>query len=275
MRPASTLVELLVSVAIMAMLVGLSLSAVQKAREAANRLKCQNNLKQLALACHGYDCALGRLPDGGEQYWCSRSQGWSWAYQILPWIEQGNIYGNPNDGAVAATVVPLFVCPSRGAARIHSGRAMGDYAGNAGSSQIGGNGWGMLGNGNDGVIVRRPNGTSQRSGWVRVQDMTRGTSETLLLGEKCLNRGLLNRDQTDDDSGWVDGWDWDTVRWTWMPPSPDWNDPRPEAAHSGNAVLHGSFGGPHSACPVVMGDGSVRLISWQIDATVWRQMGQR
>ena len=91
-RMAFTLIELVIVIAIIAVLLGLVLPAVQKVREAAARARCQNNLKQLGLALHHYLDVNGTLPPNGLYPPAGPACGWSALARLLPYVEQGDLY---------------------------------------------------------------------------------------------------------------------------------------------------------------------------------------
>jgi prepilin-type N-terminal cleavage/methylation domain-containing protein len=265
LRGAFTLIELLVVIAIIAVLVGLLLPAVQKVREAAARVQCSNNLKQIGLAFHNHHDAVGHFPKGGTHlppaYPSSadtsadspltRELSWSWAYLILPYIEQDNLYKNTNSAAVRSTPVKLYYCPSRRAVQQYNGTAKIDYAGNAGDQSEGQNG----------LVMRTTCGV------VRIADVIDGTSNTVMVGEKQLNRAMFGQSTDDNESYCTPGWngDWEVYRWGAFAPAPDFSLP-------GDTNPSHVFGSAHTAgFTCVFADGSVRFIRYSVNATTWRR----
>jgi prepilin-type N-terminal cleavage/methylation domain-containing protein len=282
-RRGFTLIELLVVIAIIAILIGLLLPAVQKVREAAARTQCTNNLKQLALACHNHHDTYGFLPNGGAGWTnpptyialgtpaTGKSQLAGWGFQVLPFVEQNNLWMGSSAGSIAqaqinaiGAPVKTFACPARLSPRVISGGAwygpggtyahmMTDYAS------------AFFSNANDGVIQYNPGSIN---GTVMVQ-ITDGTSNTLMIGDKCLDRCYLGQFQSDDNEGYTAGWDWDTVRPTSAgPPLQDANW----------CISNGQnrFGSSHTAgIQAAMADGSIRLISYSISGGTFNSLGTR
>jgi prepilin-type N-terminal cleavage/methylation domain-containing protein/prepilin-type processing-associated H-X9-DG protein len=120
-----TLIELLVVIAIIAVLIALLLPAVQAAREAARRISCVNNLKQIGIALHGYHDSNNTFPAGG---WIAiygqpltNNMNMGWSASVLPWLEQNAVYGALNfsfpydvaaNSTAAYTVMQVYLCPS-------------------------------------------------------------------------------------------------------------------------------------------------------------------
>ncbi|MCP4477931.1 MAG: DUF1559 domain-containing protein [Planctomycetaceae bacterium] len=260
-------------IAIIGILIGMLLPAVQQVREAARRTACSNNLKQIGIAIHDYESSLQLFPDGGKNWWSGRrkqggvprmapDQNWGWLYQILPFIEQNNLYEEPNNAIVRRTPVPAYFCASRRPPTVLGGtRAVNDYAGNAGL-RLNGGGLGNWGDGkNGGVIVR--GGFAPK---VTFGSVTDGSSNTVLAGEKALNPMDYDRFSTADNGGYTSGWDWDIVRWGDQLPCSD------REAYSADY----RFGSAHpGGVNMVFVDGSVHFIRRNVDLDVYKNAMQR
>jgi prepilin-type N-terminal cleavage/methylation domain-containing protein/prepilin-type processing-associated H-X9-DG protein len=215
-RSAFTLIELLVVIAIIGILIALLLPAVQKAREAAARVSCRNNLKQIGLALHSYHDQMKALPPaylsnltpgtvpsqvGGNCTWNEIGPGWGWGALILDFLEQAPLHSqirfgldikDPANIASRNTMLPVYICPSE---VDPSNFALLDAGGNplvdsngqpitvAYGSYVGMNGapYGVTSDAYDN------NGAFIRNRGFRFREITDGLSTTVFIGERCSN----------------------------------------------------------------------------------------
>jgi prepilin-type N-terminal cleavage/methylation domain-containing protein/prepilin-type processing-associated H-X9-DG protein len=304
-RPAFTLIELLVVIAIIAILIGLLLPAVQKVREAANRTKCQNNMKQLGLALHGYHDSNGQFPigsknNGGYPFGGPRLP---WNIHLYPYIEQDNVFRSYNQslpgnvwwenansiGPNAATSVsiPMCLCPSDiGALRQGPG---GPFSPNGSYAM-----WNYLvffsGN-NIGTANPATLTSAQRSAFgsdfgANIAQITDGTSNTMVLAEYV--RGLIG---FQNDFRGVVCWGGDqpsysTVYTQFTPnaSNPDLAYPaslcvnrpelnRPCADGNGSTTDTATARSMHTGgVNVTFADGAVRFVNNSIDLNTWRAL---
>ena len=305
-QAAFTLVELLVVITIIGILIALLLPAVQAAREAARRMQCSNNLRQIGIALHNYHTATRAFPPGafhvhfppGQTYWDHVLYRGPILVHILPYVEQQAIYdlfdfssttyvGNqtmPDGTLIASTVVSMYLCPSDNVIMLPSGRAAHNYVACRGPSQVNTNtscacaessAWEayemLLPNP---VPNEFPGAFTRNSISLRIVDMTDGLSSTIFFGEvrpDCSNHVSAGWAYTNNANG---------LAGTTVPINYDSCNPAdssvPECNRKCNWVTSLGFKSRHpGGAQFLFGDGSVHFLSETIDHWNYQYLGGR
>ncbi|TWT33260.1 DUF1559 domain-containing protein [Blastopirellula retiformator] len=311
-RAGFTLVELLVVIAIIAILIALLLPAVQMAREAARRMQCTNQLKQIGLAWHNHHDTFRFLPTGGYtanvhptftggRPEVGERQAAGWAFQILPYLEQQAIHQGAggtttleqSSNAIAG-VIPGYYCPSRRSPYAKSETndwfcrvdAAGNYLPRSFAKQEHGLvDYAAANAEGTGVLARPWSGTfscsssmmpSVKRTLLRMGDATDGTSNTLVAAEKKANRSIVaspsDREQG-DSAGYVSGWDGSGSSLTFDTVRSTTLDPRPDELDTDGQQRFGSSH-PGGFTSLLL-DGSVRFLPFTIDMDAFANLGNR
>ncbi len=262
-----TLVELLVVIAIIGILVGLLLPAVQAAREAARRCSCMNNMTQVGLAMHHFEfnreyLPAGVLDDKGPIRYEPIGRHVSWTVQILPHMEQQNLYKvfDMTAGSYAAVNQPvrkaalsIFSCPSSPASYGNGEDTfpMSSYA--------------AVSNAEEAPIDTNNNGVFYLNSRTKFSDITDGASNTIFLGEKTTEY---------NDLGWVSGTRATLRTGSLLQPKQYTSQPDPNSEVGSLNV--GGFSSYHAGGGnFVFGDGGVRFLSQSINPNVLLLLSNR
>ncbi len=272
-RSGFTLIELLVVIAIIAVLIALLLPAVQQAREAARRASCKNNLCQIGLAIHNYEMAHNVLPPGSVNPTGpvrSEPSGYhmSWAVQILPYVDQQNVFRNIDftvgaydvkNEKIRKQVISVYSCPSDFRPVMDNNVAASNYAGVHHDEEA------PIDHGNHGTFVLNLA--------VPIDSVTDGTSNTLFVGEKGLQR---------EELGWISGTR-ATLRNTGAKINHNLAGLRNQfpidnvvSAAAITAESVGSYSSHHTGgAHFLIGDGAIRFLNENIEQSLLRRLANR
>lgn len=307
-RLAFTLVELLVVIAIIGILIGMLLPAVQSVREAARRIQCANNIKQISLAALDYESANGRFPPAHMQSGNSLSNenfvtGSMWSADLLRYVEQQNTrnlfpedlpsfwspeFTNAFEGIreACSTLIPVYRCPSTNDPEHVTEYWTNGIDGRVPCSYLGSGSGTSFAESGPGPLVGDPesDGVMLRDGWIKVSEVTDGVSNTVFFGETFNALGVLSQSDYDGSPQHVDHW------YIWSGDLVQVHIESSEVVGSTAARINAtkiadsdinekelSFGSFHAGggANLAFCDGHVQFVPQTIDAIIFSAMGTR